>query len=285
LLASATLFAMMALCTRLASARIPGAQIALVRFGLGIVVVALMRGAGRVVLRPRHWKWLGARGLFGGLAVVTYFGAIQHVGVGIATLLNYTAPVWSMLFSWALLGERPRRNAVAALVLTLGGVVLVAGRSASVAVGFWQFAGVFSAISSGIAVTSIRAVRRPDASGEPGESAWTVFASFTTLGFLATLPFVLGRWVAPAPHEWLVIVAVAVISIGGQLLMTQALEHITAPVSGIISQLTVVLALGGGLLFFQEQLTTRAVVGSVLTMAGVVWIVLSASLVTRRRQG
>jgi len=282
LLGSATLFALMALCTRLASARIPGPQIALVRFALGMVIVAAVRALGRIDLRPRHWRWLGARGLFGGLAVVAYFGCIQHVGVGIATLLNYTAPVWSLLFSWALLGERPRANAVAAMVLALAGVVLVAGHSGSLAADFWQGAGVFSAISSGIAVTSIRAVRRPSASGLPSEGSWTVFASFTTLGFLATLPFVVGRWVQPAPREWAIIFAVGAISIAGQLLMTHALEHITAPSSGIISQLTVVLALAGGLLFFDERLSTRAVVGSVLTMAGVVWIVLSASLGRRR---
>jgi drug/metabolite transporter (DMT)-like permease len=43
-----------------------------------------------------------------------------------------------------------------------------------------------------------------------------------------------------------------------------------------------VLALAGGLVFFDERLTPRALLGSVLTIAGVVWIVLGASLARAR---
>src|SRR4051794_9680458 len=153
----------MAVSARSIAGRVPGAQIALVRFAVGILAVAGARALGHADLRPRRWGWLVARGLFGGLAVVSYFGCIQHVGVGVATLLNYTAPVWSLLFSWALLGERPRRNAVAALVLTLAGVVLVAGRSGSLAAGFWQGAGGSR--------PSARASRSPP-SGRSAVRAW-----------------------------------------------------------------------------------------------------------------
>ena len=50
----------------------------------------------RANLRPRRWGWVISRGVFGGIAVLLYFTCIEKIGVGIATLLNYTAPVWSM---------------------------------------------------------------------------------------------------------------------------------------------------------------------------------------------
>jgi drug/metabolite transporter (DMT)-like permease len=279
MLGSAVLFGLMAIVAGVASRRIPGPQVALVRFAVGIAAVAVAAALGRP-LRPRRWGWLFLRGFFGGVAVFSYFSCIAHVGAGLATLLNYTSPVWSLLLGWWLLDEQPRRSAAAALTLTLIGVVFVVSSSLrSSRGGLWVFAGVFSAFASGVAVTSIRAVRRPG-QGQPAESAWSVFASFTTLGFLAALPGVLGplgRWVSPTRQEWALLFGVGLLSVGAQLTMTQALEHLTGATMGIIQQLAVVVALAGGVLMLGERLTGWSLFGSVLTLAGVAWIVVAAS--------
>jgi drug/metabolite transporter (DMT)-like permease len=277
LLASAGLFGVMAVGVRRLAAHIPAPEIALVRFAAGVLAVAAALLLGQVDLRPRRWGWLGARGVFGGLAVVAYFSCIAHVGVGVATLLNYTAPIWSLLFSWLLLREPPRPGVLARLAVTWVGVALVVGGAGSLAMGWWQALGVLSAVSSGLALTSIRAVRRAGPDGNPVESAWTVFASFTALGLLSTVPWVAGRWVAPTTGEWMALALIAGVSIAAQLLMTRALQHVTAAGAGIIHQVTVVMALAGGLLLFGETLTLRAAMGSVLTIGGVVSVVLSSS--------
>jgi drug/metabolite transporter (DMT)-like permease len=280
LVASAVVFGFMAVTARVASRRIPAAEVAMFRFLLGVLVVAVVAVTGRATLRPTKWGWLLMRGIFGGTAVLLYFSCIEHVGAGLATLLNYTAPVWTMLLGWWLLGERPRRTAAVALVLTLLGVVGVVGGSLrTVHNGVWALAGVFSAMASGVAITSIRAVRRRSADGA-GESAWTVFASFTGFGLLVTLPGVfgpLGRWVTPLASDWGILAAVAVLSVVAQLLMTQALEHVTGATMGIIHQLTVIVAMLCGVLFLGERLAGWSLVGSVLTVSGVAWTVLTAS--------
>jgi drug/metabolite transporter (DMT)-like permease len=283
-LLAAALFAAMAMGVRALSGRIPGPQIASVRFAAGLVVVALVGVVGQVDLRPRRWGWLTSRGIAGGLAVVAYFACIEHIGVGVATLLNHTGPVWSLIFAWILLGESPRPRALFALALTMVGVVLVVGRGAGAVptgsghwqLGWWEAVGIFSAITTGIAITSIRAVRRPRADGQAIEGSWTVFFSFTALGLGSTLPWVLGRWVAPTPREWLILLAAALTSIAAQLAMTRALAHVTAVGSGVVLQLTPVLTLLGGVVLFGEVLSWRALVGAFLTMAGVVWMVLTA---------
>jgi drug/metabolite transporter (DMT)-like permease len=270
----------MAVTARVASRHIPGPEVAMFRFLVGVVAVAAAVLAGKATLRPRRWGWLLMRGIFGGTAVLLYFLCIQHVGAGLATLLNYTAPVWTMLLGWWLLGERPRSTAAVALLLTLLGVAcVVGGNLRSVHTGLWALAGVFSAMASAVAITSIRAVRRRSADGV-GESAWTVFASFTGFGLLVTLPGVvgpLGHWVMPAPFEWGVLAAVAVLSVVAQLMMTQALEHVTGATMGIIHQLTVVVAMLCGVLFLGERLDGWSLVGTVLTISGVAWTVLMAS--------
>jgi drug/metabolite transporter (DMT)-like permease len=275
-LGAAALFATMAMGVRALATRIPGAQVAAVRFGTGMLVVLALVALGRVRLRPRRWGWLLVRGLSGGVAVIAYFACIPHVGVGVATLLNHTGPVWSLSLAWALLGERPRRQSLLALVLTLSGLVLVIGNAGSLELGLWQAVGVFSAITSGLAVTSIRAARQTGRDGRPGESSWSVFGSFTALGLLATLPAMGGHWVPPALTDWGLLLFVAGTSIAAQLLMTQALAHVTAVASGIILQLTVVLALAGGVILFGEALSPAEIAGSLLTMAGVAWVVIGS---------
>jgi drug/metabolite transporter (DMT)-like permease len=269
----------MAMLARLVSRTIPGNQVALVRFVTGVIVTGLACVFLRLDLRPRRWGWLLSRGLFGGAAVLLYFKCIEEIGVGMATLLNYTAPVWSLMFAWLFLGERPRRHAGVALALTLIGVALVTnGRAHAWRLGGWELVGVLSAVFSGMAITSIRATRMQDAAGRPGEGSWTVFASFTLFGSLITLPTVfssVGPWVAPTAREWLVLAGCGLLSVVAQILMTSSLGRLTAVGLGIIQQVTVVLTLVGGWLLFREPISLRSAVGSLLTIGGVLWSVIA----------
>ena len=257
---------------RLVSRGIPGPQVALVRFCIGILAVAGAWTVFRVELRPHRWRWLIARGLFGGTSVLLYFTCIEQLGVGRATLLNYTSPVWSLLFSWALLKERPRRHAFPALTLTLIGVVLIVGSGGgSWRVSGWDLVAELSAVSAGIAVTAIRAARRSGNDGTPAESHWSGRSPATLPPSLP--PF--GHWVAPSAHEWLLLLLVGVTGVWAQLIMTRALKYLTATAMGIILQVTVVLTVVGGLIFFGETMTLRSAIGSAITVVGVLWVVYS----------
>jgi len=262
---------------RLISHHVPGPEVALVRFATGIVAVLVALALLRISLRPRRWGWLLSRGVFGGTAALLYFVCIAKIGVGMATLLNYTAPVWSMVFAWTFLRERPGKHAPVALAMTLIGVALVtSARADTWHLGGWETVAVLSAVLSGMAITSIRATRMQSVDGTPGESSWTVFASFTTLGFITTLPTALpplGTWVAPSVHEWLLLLLCGSLSVAAQLLMTKSLGRLTAVGLGILQQVTVVLSMVGGLALFGEPITLRAAAGSVITVAGVVWSV------------
>jgi drug/metabolite transporter (DMT)-like permease len=289
LVVSSALFAVMAVLAKLAARRIPGPQTALVRFATGVAVTAALWAARRVQIRPRRWRWLLARGLFGGTAVLAYFACIQRVPVGEATLLNQTQPIYTLLFAWALIGERPGTVALLALPLTLGGVALIVGVSAADlrAGGAWGAGlGVLSAVASGVAVTSVRAARRKVAEGPPAETAWSVFASFTGLGLLVTIPSVLpplGHWVAPTAGEWALLLGVGATSVGGQVIMTEALQHLGGASAGVISQLTAVLTIAAGVFFLGEPLTAGFTAGAALTLAGVGMAVVGAAPRASRR--
>jgi len=263
LVSAALVFALMAVATKVAARRLPGAQVAFIRFAIGLGSCALARVW--VPMRAHNKLGLVMRGAYGGAAVLFYFMAIAHLPVGIATLLNYTAPVFTAIYAGLFMGEAIKRATLAALALTSAGVALVIAGTAppgSLAFGPWQLVGLVSAVLSGAAVATIRQVRKTDGS-------WEVFTAFCVAGAVITLAPAVRDWIRPTPGEWLVLAAVGVTSVIGQLLMTHSLRYVPAAAGGVIIQLTPVTSLAIGWAFLNERIGAVALGGAALTLAGV----------------
>ena len=285
----------MAVIAKRASLGLPGAQVACMRFAVGVLAVLVGWACRLVPLRPVSYRWLFVRGLFGSFAVLLFFTAIEKLPVGTATLLTYTAPVFTVIFAALFLDEKMTFGAVLALAFTFLGVVLVvrgntpspvplaaplsslshpAVRPAwSLGFGVWEACGLGSAIMSGGAVTTIRYARRFD-------GAWEIFGAFCVVGMLATAPFAILAWRWPSPEQWLLLVAVGLIAVVGQVLFTVALRDVTAAVYGVVSQLAPITALALGALVYGDHLGVLGLVGSAITVAGVAWSIYATSTAT-----
>jgi drug/metabolite transporter (DMT)-like permease len=265
--ASAALFGVMALAAKLAAARLPGTEIAFMRFAVMLVPLLAVPRLARRALDFERADLLIYRGVFGGTAVLLYFLAIAHIPVGIATLLNYTSPVYSIAFAALFLGEHVDRRLLLPLAAALVGMVLAAGGGHTsgplLQLGRWELVGIASSVLSGAAFAAIRAARRT-------EGSWSIYGSFSLCGLLATAPFAWRSFERPTPREWFLLVAVGVCSLLAQLLMTWAFRWVTNLQAGVISQLTVVLSILLGAVVLGDRLTLVQSVGSVLTLAGVV---------------
>jgi drug/metabolite transporter (DMT)-like permease len=261
---SAVLFGVMAFLTKRATRQVDGAQVACVRsaVGLGLALAVLLRRGG---LRPRRPDLVLLRGVLGGLALLLYFLAIGALPVGTATLLQYSSPIFTTLFAALVLGERPPLAHVAALGVTVAGVGLVVLGQGAVLGGAYLWLGVAlgSAVLTGGAVTAIRAARRHD-------GPWTVFAAFCLCSTIIAAVVAVPRWRTPDRATWGLLLAIGVLAAVAQVMMTHALGVVAAATSGIVAQLTVVVALGLGLLVDREPLAPLAAVGAVLTVAGLV---------------
>ena len=271
LVASAVLFGIMAFAAKLASARLSGPQVAMIRFAVGLSPLLLVPGIRRTALNYQRLDLLLIRGFFGGLAVLFYFICIQHSSVGVATLLNYTAPIYSGLFSMLFIGERFSAKVLIPMPIALLGVFLVVHAHARPGelLGFrrWELIGALSAVCSGAAVTAIRAARR-------AESSWSIYGSFCLLGLLTTMPQGLMTWKNPSLDEWWALAATSLLAIGAQLTMTFALRWVDAMTVGVISQLAVLVSMVLGALFINEPITTMAAIGAALSIGGVAGVTL-----------
>ena len=273
--ASATMFGCMAFAAKIASARLSGPEVAMVRFAVGLLPVIVVSRYRRAAMRFQRLDLLFYRGFFGGIAVLLYFLAIEHTSAGIATLLNYTAPIWSGIFSVLFIGEKISAKVLIPMPIALAGVYLVVRAHAApgdvFGFGKWQLAAACSAVASGIAVTAMRAARR-------GENSWAVYGAFCLLGLITTAPMGIYSWKTPTGREWLALGVTAVLAMGAQLTLTFSLRWVDAMTVGSISQLAVLVAMFLGVWFLGETITPMAAAGAALTIGGVIGVTYTTSL-------
>ncbi|HEX6641302.1 MAG TPA: DMT family transporter [Thermoanaerobaculia bacterium] len=275
---SAMLFGAMAFAAKLASARLTGSQVAFIRFAIGTLPALLIPRFRKSALTFHRLDLLFYRGFFGGVAVLCYFIAIEKISVGVATLLNYTSPVFSGLFSMLLLHERISPKVLIPMPVALFGVFLVVHANAHpgdiLGFGTWELVGLGSALASGAAVTAMRAARR-------GENSWSVYTSFCLLGTLVTAPLAIATWKTPTYEEWFALGATSLFAIGAQLLLTFSLRWVDAMTVGVISQLAVLVSMVLGATLLGEHISGMAALGATLAIGGVVGVVYVTSLAKR----
>jgi drug/metabolite transporter (DMT)-like permease len=274
---SAALFGAMAFTAKLASANLSGAQVAMIRFAIGLIPVLAFHNARRKAFTFQRLDLLFYRGFFGGCAVLCYFIAIEKIDVGTATLLNYTSPLFSGIFSFLFLRETLSPKVLLPMPIAFAGVILVVQSHARpgdvLGFGPWELVGLSSALLSGAAVTSMRAARR-------GENSWSVYASFCFLGTLLTAPFAIAAWRTPTGMDWVWLGATSLFAIGAQLLLTFSLRWVDAMTVGVISQLAVVISMALGVTFLGDIINGRGALGALLTIGGVIGVV----YITSRRR-
>jgi drug/metabolite transporter (DMT)-like permease len=265
LFASGVLFGLSAVLVKIAcrDGGMSGAQATFIRFTVGLLAVGGLFRARPGTFRPVRKGLLASRGFFGGLSVLLYFLSISILPAGEATLLNNTFPIFAVLLSFVLLGERPTLHlGVALCIASVGVFLVVGGGEVRFRLGPGELFGLASAVSGGLAVTSIRALRVTD-------NAPTIFFAMAVGGLVVSLPLSFGAWPA-APVPWLAAVACGVVAFLAQLFMTQAYGTLSVGEAAVWQQLTP-LASYAWALTIGESLTMTSLVGTLLGIAGIVY--------------
>ena len=195
ILLSAFGFALMAMFVRLAdvcgSACLPAVQKAFFRNLVaaaiaGAAFLAQRRarrtgaagGCASVPLTWRVWLDLLLRAAFGTCGIVANFYALSHIPIGDAMALNKTAPFFTLLLSWLLLGERMTARQAFCVAGAFGGAMLVVKPG---------FAGLFSVaalvgLASGVCAGSAYAfLHRLGRAGVDGAFIVLFFSVFSCL--------------------------------------------------------------------------------------------------------
>ncbi len=263
LAASSGFFATMALLARIGAAHgFSAAELVFVRMSVGAVGAVALFVTGRARLKPNRPGLLVARGLLGSAAILLFFFAITKLPVGEATLLNYTSPLFTTLFAILFLGERPGARPIVGLLVTLAGLALTVQSSGGPLLAAGVAAGLASAVVSGAAVATVRALRQTD-------GAAVIFFVFAMVAMAISGPLALPTARLPMGIDVAILVGLGLASLAAQLLFTDAMGYVTAVGGAAVSPLTPITAYLLGALVLGEPVTPRIALGIALALAGV----------------
>ncbi len=259
-------FALMAVLTRTLAGVVPSSQIVATRFFLGLIGVGVFFLVQRRWPDLRRWRLLLLRGFFGGVAVLCYFFAISHLGVGPATMLNYISPVYAAVFAGVLLKERPGFWLYLGLGLaTLGAITVTAGTGAfehPLSPGLGALAGIASGLFGGASMTGVHALRKDT-------DAATVFFGFCFVGFFIAAPVASTGWVPLQGITLLCVLGIGALSFAAQMLFSFGMGFTSASRGSAMTQLTPVVTWVLSVALLHDWPNPITLVGAVLCLVGV----------------
>lgn len=276
LLGAAFLFSVMSLLVKLAGQTLPSAMMVLARAVVTLVLgYAWVRRAGLSPLGNRR-PLLVLRGLFGFVGLFSFFLALTRLPLAEATVIHYVNPVLTAIFAALFLKERVRPSLVVALVLSFGGVVLVARPAALVGGASLDPVGVLAALVGAVgAAAAYVTVRKLRESDDP----LVIVLYFSVVATPASLPLVAPVWVWPQGVEWLLLLGIGAVTQVAQVLLTRGLALVPAGPATAVGYVQIAFAALWGVLLFGEVPTAWTFVGALLIVGGTLAVALP------RRQG
>ena len=264
MLLSALCWSLMSLCIKLVP-RMPSYETFLASsLVVGAACIGLARRK-RVSLLGHNRRGLLLRGVLGAVALTCFYYSVQHLPLAEALVIQNAAPLFTSLIAAIALRERPGWLVAGAAALGLLGVIVMTRPSGLFAGGSaetdWMTVVIAAtgAIASAAAFVVVRHLRRT-------EHNLIIMLYLPLLAIPVNLPFVIKRFVMPAGVEWLVLLAVGLITFAMQVCQTEGLRRETAARAINLTHAQVVFAAIWGAIFLDEMPGLWTLVGA-LTVA------------------
>ncbi len=279
--AASLAFAVMAVCVKLTARTLPIFEVVFFRSLSGTLLISFLILKKGVTFRGKDKRKLILRGLSGFIALSLHFYTISKLPLGMAVLLNYTAPVYAALLGFFFLNEKPSFFLWCMILVSFLGVYLLTFSPKQPwnppnlhslvhqeKVGYeikYVLLGLLSGLAAAVAYTSIRAIKH-------GESPLTIIFYFTFISTIGSSFFLLKGIQWPEAVEWWGLLGVAIGSFYGQLWMTIAFRRAPAYLVSPFSYLTPAFSFLMGSLLWKDPITAYTFGGAGLIFLAGCWI-------------
>lgn len=213
-------------------------------------------------------------GLTFGIDVTLYNAALGHTTIANASLLGNLAPVGVVLGGWLLLGERPSRRILGALMLAIAGaLLLVLPKFTGEVRVSGNLLGDSLAVGAAMSYAAyILAVRR--ARDRAGAGYVSLVSSVVCAVFCLAAALALGESVMPASLQgWLAVIGLGLVSHAlGQGLITLSLGSYGASAASLVMVWPALVSVLAAWALFGEQPTPVQAFGGVAILAAVLMV-------------
>lgn len=220
------------------------------------------------LLARKKVSWLGhnrklllLRGFFGTLALFTYFITIKALPLGTAVTIQYISPVFSSIIGIFLVKESVKPLQWLFFAVSFAGVLIIKGFDFTISTQMLTI-GLISSVASAFAYNYVRSMKE-------SEDPIVVVLHFQLFGVVAGLVAAMFQWQMPSGNQWLILLAIGILTQLGQTSLTLALQEERLADVSILNYLGVLYALGFGILFFGEMYGISTIVGILFIIGGV----------------
>lgn len=214
-------------------------------------------------------KWLFVRGISGMIALTIFFETIHQLPIAIASTIQYLAPIFTLIFALALLGERILKIQWLFVIIAFIGVIFIGLNTLILESNpvklnyFWLIFGIVSAAFSGLAYTAIIKLKATD---EP----INIVSYFPMISIPIMSVWCMFDFVLPNGIEWILLLTIGIFTQIAQILLTRALHEESASLITPFQYLGSIYAMIMGYFIFDERLNFLIIIGVFLILIGVI---------------
>ncbi len=241
---------------------LPSMEIVLFRCLVSLIICLYILKKANEDWRGSNRKLLLARGIFGTLALFTFFKTLGEMPLGTAVTIQYLSPIFTTIIAVFFLKERVKSIQWLFFTISFAGVFVIKGFDSHISLGSFMF-GVSSAMFSGFAYNMVRSLKGK-------EHTMVVVLHFQLVGVVAGFLFTIFNWVTPSPLEWFYMLMIGLCTQIGQVQLTKALQMEKVANVTILNYLGVIYALVFSYTIFGETYPRTAIAGIFLVMIGIV---------------
>ncbi len=236
-------------------------------------------------LERKHLPWLVTYGLVLMVFNSAWALSVALNGAAVATVLSYSSAAFTAILGWLLLKESLDLPKIIAVVLCIGGIILV---SNALDPALWSLnaGGVLIGVLSGLTYAVYSLMGRH--SSQRGINSWTSLLYIFAIAsmFMLAVNLGLGRflpggaqnamdifWLGNAWQGWIILLVLAMVpTLMGFGLYNVSLHYLPSSVANLILTSEPIFTSAIAYFVFGEVLTPIQILGAVLILAGVVLI-------------
>ncbi|WP_262713926.1 DMT family transporter [Salibacter halophilus] len=269
MLISALCFSLMQLCVKFLS-HLPFTELVFFRSIVSLVLsLIILKRAGVHPLGNKR-KYLVLRGIFGVIALSSFFFTLQNLPIATAIVIQYLSPMFTALFAIWILKEPMKPIQWLFFALSFAGIIVIKGFNDDIDL-IYMIAGVVSAVFAGLAYNMIGKVKGSD---HPVVVVFYFPLIATPIMGVVSLFY----WETPVGWDWLIILAMGIFTQLAQVTMTKAWQAEEANQIAPLKYVGIIFALFWDYSIFGISHNWSMFVGIGLVISGVV-----ANLLMKKR--
>lgn len=242
--------------------RVGAVEIVFFRSVVSLIISYAVLRSRKIPIWGNNKKWLIIRGIAGSIGLLFFFTSIKVMPLGSAIAIQYLSPIFTSLLGIFIVKEKVSLWQWFFFALAFAGVVAIQGFDTRVTME-QALIGVGGALGAGMAYNSIRKLKDSD-------HPMVIIFYFPLVTIPVTGIYLLTHWLQPTLFEFVILIAIGVVTQFAQYFMTKAYQSDTLSKISSIQYLGMIFALGFGYFLFDETYNFKSGLGIMIIIIAVV---------------